>query len=74
VQSFLYLLLGALMGALAGWVIYAGFYIEYKRFPETFGMRVLKEPVSESFWRISRYVALLGGLIGAAIVVAERLL
>ena len=48
-QSFLYLVLGALIGALAGWVIYAGFYIEYKRFPETFGIRVLKEPVPKSF-------------------------
>ena len=72
-QSFLYLVLGGLIGALAGWVIYAGFYIEYKRFPYTFGIRVLKEPVPESFWRISRYVALLGGVIGAAIVVVERL-
>lgn len=70
-QSLLYLALGAFIGSLAGWVIYAGFYIEYKRIPETFGIRVLKEPVPESFWRISRYVAFLGGLIGAAIVVAE---
>jgi uncharacterized membrane protein YeaQ/YmgE (transglycosylase-associated protein family) len=71
-QSFLYLVLGTLIGALASWVIYAGFYIEYKQFPETFGIRVLKEPLPKSFWRVTRYVALLGGLIGAAIVVVER--
>jgi hypothetical protein len=71
VKSLLYLVLGALIGAVAGWVIYAGFYIERRRLGGTFGIRVLKEPVPESFWRVSRYVALLGGLIGAAIVVVE---
>lgn len=58
-QSFLYLVLGTLIGALASWVIYAGFYIEYKRLPDTFGIHVLKDPVPKSFWRISRYIALL---------------
>jgi hypothetical protein len=67
----LYLFAGALGGAVIGWAMYAGCYVEVKRRRGTFGIRGLKEPVSERFWRVSLYVGLLGALIGSAIVAIE---
>ena len=72
-QSLLYLVLGAIGGAVVGWAMYAGFYVESKQPGATFGFRPLKEPVTDGFWRVSRYVALVGALIGAAIVAVNIL-
>ena len=65
----LHLVLGALIGAVTGWALYAGFYLEFKELGGTFGIRALREPVPKSFWRVSSYVALIGGLIGIVIAV-----
>lgn len=72
-QSLLYLLLGAIGGAVVGWAMFAGFYIEIKRWDSPLGFRPLKKPVPEGFWRVSRYVALVGALIGVVIVAVNIL-
>jgi hypothetical protein len=74
VQSVLYLVLGALSGSVIGWAIYAAYYVQVKRMGTTFGIRPLRDAVPEDFWHVSRYVCLIGALIGAAVVAIKEII
>ena len=74
-QRPLHILLGALGGAVIGWAVCAGLYVRYRVDTDRdFGFKRFKKPVSESFWRVSIYVSLIGALIGAAITAMNVIL
>ena len=70
-QTLRHLLFGALIGAAFGWGIVVWWYFWSIKSQYGIGFDWANHALPKSFWSSSRYLALLGALIGLAWVVAE---